>query len=62
MSEWPWPAELRPFADEPFASAVVTGKAREPMRCARMRNHRIGLGEWVGFVPGVGWCCDVCAT
>jgi hypothetical protein len=43
-------------------SAVVTGKAIAHQRCGRRRYHRICPGDTIGFVPGLGWCCEWCAT
>lgn len=58
----PLPEKMRPFAEEPMLSAVVTGKAIAHQRCGRRRYHRICPGDTIGFVPGLGWCCEWCAT
>lgn len=30
-------------------------------RCALRRNHRLHVGETMVYVPGVGFCCELCA-
>lgn len=36
--------------------------ARYDARCARKREHRIDVGDRIGHVPDVGWCCEECAV
>lgn len=29
--------------------------------CANNQSHIITVGDWIGNVSGVGWCCENCA-
>jgi hypothetical protein len=54
-------APARP-ADTQLLEATHWIAARFDGRCARRMSHEIEVGDRIGYVDEVGWCCEECAT
>lgn len=49
-------------APEQLLRAVRWLDARYDGQCARRPGHEIEPGDRIGYVEGVGWCCDGCCA
>jgi len=55
------PADPAPVAEQVLKAHPWVKARFDDGRCARRYQHRIYRGDRIGYVEGLGWCCDECA-